>query len=76
VSRWKPCKRRDFVCKLRPLGFDGPYVGTRHQFIVLAQCRLAVPSNDEYSVPQLRLPLREVEGIMWRRLAVDEWDSL
>ena len=24
MSRWTPCKRRDFIRRLRALGFDGP----------------------------------------------------
>jgi hypothetical protein len=58
VSRWTPCKRREFIRRLRLLGFDGPFSGTRHQFLVYEDNRLAIPSNDEYSVPQLRVMLR------------------
>ena len=61
MSRLGPCKRRDFIYRLRKLGFDGPFSGTRHQFMVYEQHRLAIPSNAEYSVPQLRLLLREIE---------------
>lgn len=39
MSRWTPCKRRDFIRKLRKLGFEGPYSGTRHQFMVWKQNR-------------------------------------
>ena len=28
MSRWSPCKRREFVRRLRALGFDGPFSGT------------------------------------------------
>jgi len=76
MPRAKPCKRRDFIRKLRSLGFEGPYSGTRHQFLVFAQHRLAIPSNDEYSVPQLRLMLREVETILARDLLPEEWEQL
>ena len=38
--------------------------------------RLAVPSNAEFSVPQVRLMLREVEGILERRISRQEWGSL
>ena len=61
MSRWTPCKRREFLRKIRSFGFDGPFSGTRHQFMVYQQHRLAIPSNEEFSVPQLRLLLREVE---------------
>ena len=61
MSRWAPCKRRIFVRRLREIGFDGPFSGTRHQFMVYGQHRLAIPSDAEYSVPQLRMMIREVD---------------
>ena len=76
MSRWTPCKRSDFIRKLRRLGFDGPFTGTRHQFMVLSQRRLAIPSNAEYSVPQLRIMLREVAGLAGREVSVEEWMDL
>ena len=76
MSRWAPCKRRDFIRRLRKIGFDGPFYGTRHQFMVYEQHRLAIPSNVEYSVPQLRMMVREVEEIIDRKIAVDEWNRL
>lgn len=54
MSQWNPCKRVRFVRRLRLLGFTGLYSGTKHQFMVYAQHRLTIPSNKEYSVPQLR----------------------
>jgi hypothetical protein len=47
--------------RLRALGFDGPFSGTRHQFMVSGQHRQTVPTNSEYSVPQIRMLLRQVE---------------
>jgi predicted RNA binding protein YcfA (HicA-like mRNA interferase family) len=75
MSRWVPCKRRDFIRRLRKLGFDGPYSGTRHQFMVYEQHRMAIPSNAEYSVPQLRMMIREAEEILGRKITVDEWNK-
>ena len=40
MSRLIPCKRRDFIKKLRKLGFEKPKSGTRHQFMVYQQYRL------------------------------------
>lgn len=76
MSRWAPCKRRDFIRRLREIGFDGPFSGTRHQFMVYEQHRLAIPSNAEYSVPQLRMMIREVEEIIGRKITTDEWNRL
>jgi hypothetical protein len=76
VSRWQPCKRRDFIKRPQQLGFDGPYSGTRHQFMVYENHRLAIPSNSEYSVPQLRMMLNEIEAILDRSVTADQWNSL
>ncbi len=76
MSRWTPCKRGDFIRKLRRLGFDGPFSGGRHQFMVIGQKRLAIPSNNEYSVPQLRMMLREVHALLGREISTEEWNNL
>ncbi|MHC5911407.1 MAG: hypothetical protein ACYTXE_10450 [Nostoc sp.] len=44
--------------------------------MVYGQHRLTIPSNDEYSVPQLRMMIGEVEVILEREIALDEWNSL
>jgi hypothetical protein len=75
VSRWKPCKRREFIFRLRQLGFDGPFAGTRHHFMVYGAHRLAIPSNPEYSVPQLKMIIREVEKILGREISSEEWNQ-
>jgi hypothetical protein len=73
MSRWTPCKRSEFVRRVRKLGFEGPYSGTRHQFLVSGNHRLTIPSNPEFSVPQLRLLLREVGAMIGRNLSQKEW---
>ena len=76
MSRWTPCKRREFIRRLRLLGFDGPFSGARHQFLIHLQNRLTIPSNEEYSVPQLRLMIREAGAILGRDLTLEEWTRL
>lgn len=76
MGKWTPCKRRDFIRRLRKLGFEGPYSGTRHQFMLYQRYRLAIPSNSQYSVPQLRFMLREVENIIGREISSDDWNAL
>ena len=76
MSAWLPCKRREFIRRLKNIGFAGPFSGTRHQFMTLEEHRLAIPSNSEYSIPQLRFMLREVENILGRKITSDEWNDL
>jgi len=76
MPRWSPCKRASFIRRLKKLGFDGPYQGARHQFMVLGQHRFTVPNNPEFSVPQLRLLLRELTPMLGREVTLGEWSQL
>ena len=44
--------------------------------MVLGEHRLTLPSNAEYSVPQLRLMLREAEAMLGREITSEEWARL
>jgi hypothetical protein len=76
VNQWTPCKRRDFISKIRKVGFEGPYSGARHQFMVFKNHRLTIPSNKEFSIPQLRMMLSEVQDIIGREIPLAEWIGL
>jgi predicted RNA binding protein YcfA (HicA-like mRNA interferase family) len=72
MAAWYPLKRREFIRRLRALGFTGPDRGTRHQFLVHGQHRQTVPSNPDYSVPQVKMLLRQVEIIRGRKISAEE----
>jgi hypothetical protein len=76
MAGWRPLKRRDFIAKLRALGFEGPYSGTRRQFMMFGNHRQTIPTNSEYSVPQVKMLVRQVGAILGRHVSSDEWDSL
>lgn len=38
--------------------------------------RLAIPSNQEYSVPQLRVMISEVEEIIGGKITAEQWSAL
>jgi len=44
--------------------------------MVYERDRLTIPSNAEYSVPQLRMMIREVEGIIGGEITADQWNKL
>jgi hypothetical protein len=75
MAGWRPLKRREFIRKLRGLDFDGPYSGARHQFMTFGSHRQTIPANDEYSVPQVRMLLRQIEAFNGRRIGTDISDS-
>ena len=39
-----PVKRKNFVQYLRQAGFEGPYAGGRHQFMVKGAVTVAIPN--------------------------------
>jgi hypothetical protein len=51
MGKWRPCKRRDFIKKLKKLGFASPEPGGRHFYMRLGTYTLTLPSNNEYSIP-------------------------
>jgi predicted RNA binding protein YcfA (HicA-like mRNA interferase family) len=72
----KPVKRREFIDKLKKLGFQGPFAGSKHQFMIFKNHRLTIPSNKEYSVPQLKFMLKEVERIIGKNISEKRWEEL
>ena len=45
-----PVKRRDLIRFLSQLGFEGPYSGGRHQFVVRAGTTVRLPNPHESDV--------------------------
>ena len=74
MSQWNPCKRNEFIRWMRRLGLTAR-IPVR-SFLVFGQNRLTVPSNAEYSGPQLKMMLREATEILGRDITVDEWTNL
>lgn len=50
-----PIKRRDLIRALRRLGFDGPYAGGSHQYMVRAEHKLYVPNPHSGEISQALL---------------------
>ena len=73
MAGWRPLKRRDFMPRLglcRSILRDAPPV---------YDVRLAPPNNPhdpEYSVPQIRMLVRQVETIVQHEIRLDDWEKL
>ena len=46
MVKWKPCKK-DFINKLKKLGFESPEPGGRHFYMRYGRFTLTIPSNKE-----------------------------
>lgn len=43
-GRLTPVSRSEFIKRMQALGFEGPYSGGRHEFLLRADRRLIVPN--------------------------------
>ena len=76
MARWAPCKRRIFIKKLSRLGFSPPEPGGHHFYVRYARHTLAIQNDAEYSVPQLKMLVKEVEHIIGKKISLEEWQDL
>jgi predicted RNA binding protein YcfA (HicA-like mRNA interferase family) len=44
MAPYKAIKRSDLIKYLKAAGFDGPYSGGKHQFMIKATLRLTIPN--------------------------------
>ena len=67
-----PIKRRGLIRNLRKLGFEGPYTGGRHEYMVKGTLKLFIPNphRGEISRDLLAKILRQAE------IDRDEWAEL
>lgn len=67
-----PIKRKDLISFLKKLGFDGPYSGGKHQFMVKENLRLTIPNPHQSDIgTNLLSKILKQAGI-----TREEWESL
>lgn len=61
MSRLAPVSWREFVTKLKHLGFDGPYYGGKHPYMVRNDMVLTIPNphDGDIGMDLLRRILRQ-----------------
>ena len=75
MGKWRPCKRRDFIKRLKKFGFEAPEPGGSHFYMRHGTYTLTLPSNQEYSVPQLKMLLNEIEQVIKKKISLEEWEN-
>jgi len=67
-----PTKRRDLIRHLRKLGFEGPYSGGKHQFMIKGNITVRVPNPHQTDIG------RELPSTLLRQAGIDRetWDKL
>ena len=72
MPRFGPVKRKDLISYLKRLGFDGPYSGGKHQFMVKGDLTLRVPNPHQGDIS------RDLLARILKQAQIDkkEWESL
>jgi predicted RNA binding protein YcfA (HicA-like mRNA interferase family) len=67
-----PIKRSELIRHLRKAGFEGPYAGTKHEFMIRGTTTLRIPNPHQRDVGKELLArlLRQA------RITKQEWDLL
>ncbi|MCL4706723.1 type II toxin-antitoxin system HicA family toxin [bacterium] len=67
-----PIKRKDLIHYLRELGFEGPYAGGKHQYMIKGELKLAIPNPHQGDIGRdlLARILRQAE------IEKDDWEKL
>jgi predicted RNA binding protein YcfA (HicA-like mRNA interferase family) len=67
-----PIKRKDLIRYFRQLGFDGPYSGKKHQFMVKNNRTIRIPNPHQGDIG------RELLIRILKQAGIDnqEWESL
>ncbi len=68
----KPVKRNELISYLKKAGFDGPYSGGKHQFMIKGQLRLTIPNPHQSDIGvNLLTKILKQAGI-----TRNEWENL
>ncbi|OHB90830.1 MAG: hypothetical protein A3E19_06790 [Planctomycetes bacterium RIFCSPHIGHO2_12_FULL_52_36] len=72
MPQFGPIKRKDLIKYLRALGFQGPYSGGKHQFMVKGEITLSVPNPHKGDIGRELLSrvlrLAKIDRDTWERL--------
>jgi predicted RNA binding protein YcfA (HicA-like mRNA interferase family) len=72
MHKLKAIKRHELIRHLRDLGFDGPYSGKKHQFMVKEEITVRLPNPHESDIGKelLKRILRQaqIDTDTWNRL--------
>ena len=72
MPRIGPIKRKELIRFLRILGFEGPYSGGKHQFMIKGETTLRIPNPHQSDIG------KELLARILRQAGVDRdtWESL
>ena len=72
MPTWKAIKWRELIIFLKKAGFEGPYSGGKHQYLVKEELKLTIPNphQADISIGLLSKILKQAH------ISRDEWEKL
>jgi predicted RNA binding protein YcfA (HicA-like mRNA interferase family) len=72
VPAFKPIKRSELVSYLKKSGYDGPFAGGKHQFMIKGDHSITLPNPHRSEIGRefLKKILREA------KISIEEWEKL
>jgi len=72
MAKLAAISRNDLIRKLRKLDFEGPFVATRHQYMIRGSQKIFIPNphGKDIGVPLLRRIIKQID------ITVEEFISL
>jgi predicted RNA binding protein YcfA (HicA-like mRNA interferase family) len=67
-----PISRNDLIQALKQLGFEGPYTGGKHAFLVRGQLRLTLPNPHQKEISKVLL----ARILKQASISREEWERL
>ena len=67
-----PIKRKELIKALKKAGFEGPYAGGKHEFLVKGELRLVLPNPHQSEIGKELL----VRILRQATLSRTEWEKL
>lgn len=67
-----PISRPDLIAALRTAGFDGPYSGGKHQFMIRDSLRVRIPNLHQGDISRNLL----ARILKQAAIELDEWENL
>jgi predicted RNA binding protein YcfA (HicA-like mRNA interferase family) len=68
----KPLKRKELIYYLRKLGFEGPYSGGKHQFMIKKDLTIVVPNPHKGDIGKEFL----IRILKQAKIDKSEWEKL
>ncbi|OGO38800.1 MAG: hypothetical protein A2W35_17390 [Chloroflexi bacterium RBG_16_57_11] len=67
-----PISRTDLIRALKQLGFDGPFTGGKHEFLVRGQLRLTLPNPHQKEIGKALL----ARILKQASISREDWEKL